>query len=392
MNLKNNALFWIYASIFIISLSLGAYNPLIPLYAQQLGATYFDLGIIGAAWALPYLLLPISIGVLSEKINRRWIFLAGIASSAANAALFLFAHNVSHMIAIRVFGGIAYAMMWPTVEAIISDITSVESRTKAMGRYSFSYGMGFLIGPALGGLLLERTGFTALFIVSLLIGAIATVIALFGLKVHYEPRTQKIDRNAGIEFDFLKKELAPIYLAIVAYSFALGTVFSLFPAYASDKGFGSIEIGILFAVLGLVRVMVSLQSESISRIGETRAIFIALFIQAITLPVLPYLDGFFTLLFGMALFGFILGILSPLTLSVVSKIAPREKIGIAIGAVEASFGFGMTAGPFVGGIAAQSVGAESPYVITGLISFIVSIPVILSASAKELAYQRNPKT
>lgn len=370
MNPKRDVLFWIYVSIFLISLSLGAYNPLIPLYAQQLGASYLDLGIIGSAWALPYAFLPISIGLLSQRINRQWIFFIGIGSSALNAALYPFAQNVSHLIAIRIFGGIAYALMWPMVEAIISDITTNEARAGAMGRYSFSWGIGFLIGPAFGGLILEKAGFNLLFLLSFITGLFATAIAVHCLKIPSVKREVEYS-----QINFSKKTLAAIYLAIASYSLALGTVFSLFPAYASLKGITSLEIGILFAVLGLIRVAVFLQSEAISKIGEKKAILIALLAQAIILPLLPYLQSFGALIFGMALLGLALGILSPISIAAVSKMIPREKIGLAIGAVETSFGIGWTLGPLIGGIAAQNLGGEWPYIIAGLISLIVAIPI-----------------
>jgi DHA1 family multidrug resistance protein-like MFS transporter/DHA1 family quinolone resistance protein-like MFS transporter len=368
--LNSQALFWIYISIFLISLSLGAYNPLIPLYAQQLGASYFDLGLIGSAWALPYVFLPVSIGLLSQKINKQLIFFIGIGSSAINAALFPLAQNVSHLIAIRIFGGVAYALMWPTIETIISDITTTEARAKAMGRYSFSWGIGFLIGPAVGGLILEKSNFNVLFLISFITGLFATAVAIQCLRT---PSVKKEVENTKVNFS--KRALASIYLAIASYSLALGIVFSLFPAYASFKGITSLEIGILFAVLGLVRVAIFLQSEAISKVGEKKAILLALLTQAIVLPILPYLSSFPGLLFGMALLGLALGVLSPISIAAVSKMIPREKIGVAIGAVEASFGIGWTLGPIVGGVAAQNLSGESPYIIAGLISLFVAIPI-----------------
>ncbi|MEM2933383.1 MAG: MFS transporter [Methanocellales archaeon] len=370
IKIKQDVLFWIYFSIFLISLSLGAYNPLIPLYAQQLGASYLDLGIIGSVWALPYVFLPILIGMFSQKINRQWIFFTGIGSSALTAALFPFAQNVSHLIAIRIFGGIAYAFMWPVVEAIISDITTNEARAKAMGRYSFSWGIGFLIGPAIGGFVLEKSGFNLLFLISFLIGLLASIIAVNCLKI---PSAR--GEVVFSQINFSMKTLASLYLAIASYSLALGTVFSLFPAYASVKGITSLEIGILFAVLGLVRVVVFLQSEAISKIGEKKAILIALLAQSLILPLLPYLQSFLALLFGVALLGITLGILSPITIAAVSKMIPREKIGLAIGAVETTFGIGWTLGPLIGGIAAQNLGEEYPYIIAGFISLFVAIPI-----------------
>ena len=75
----SNILLFLYISIFVISLSIGMFSPLVPLYAQRLGASYFDLGIIGVAWSVPYIILPAIIGALADKVGRRAFFLVGMA-------------------------------------------------------------------------------------------------------------------------------------------------------------------------------------------------------------------------------------------------------------------------------------------------------------------------
>ena len=121
-----NPLESIYGSVSLIAFSVGSYSPFIPLLAQRLGATYLDLGLIGAAFSLPYLILPVLVGFLSDRFDRRYFYLAGIVFTAITPLLFTLAVNVTHLIIIRLFGGVAYAFMWPVIEALIADLTTAE--------------------------------------------------------------------------------------------------------------------------------------------------------------------------------------------------------------------------------------------------------------------------
>ncbi len=171
----------IYVSIFIASFSVGAYNPLIPVYARIFGATFIDLGVIGAAYSLPYVMLPVIVGFMSDRFDRRYFYLLGVTLTAVTAILFVFVSNVGHIVAIRVFGGLAYAFLWPPAEALLVDLSTVEERIKVMGRYSFSWALGFLLGPLVGGLIVEKTSFPILFTICFSVGLAAIFTAIYGL-------------------------------------------------------------------------------------------------------------------------------------------------------------------------------------------------------------------
>jgi len=368
-------LMFLYASMFLIAFSVGLYNPLVPLYAQSFGASYFDLGIIGMAFSFPYLVLPMFVGALSDRFGRRCFFLMGVSCCAVSAVLFTLASNVSHIIAVRLFGGVAYAFMWPTVEALVADVTTVEERTKAMGRYGFSWALGFLVGPFVGGLLLEKLGFKILFAAALIIGLAAVITAFRGILTHNVKlenpaiaTTREITSMTG---------LLPLYPVIVVYSITIGLIFSIFPAYASSFGVSSLQIGILFAILGVARTVTFLRSEAVSKIGVRQSISVALTIQAVSLIGIAYLKGFTHLMVLMALIGFAIGIFSPMTLSIASKISPKGRVGATIGFLEAFFGIGVTFGPFIGGVAAESLGPASPYIIVAFLSGLTLLPIII---------------
>jgi len=374
----SNILLFLYISIFVISLSIGMFSPLVPLYAQRLGASYFDLGIIGVAWSVPYIILPAIIGALADKVGRRVFFLVGMAGCAHMSGLFLLAHKVWHVTMIRAFNGIAYSFMWPISEALVVDITSSSERIKAMGRYSFSWALGMLVGPFIGGLLLETFGFAVLFSTSLIVGISAFIIALYAMLFRYQPKSQPITTKiTSSSRGMTPVYLHHIYLVIVMYSIVTSLIFSIFPAYAEGLGLDAFQIGTLFSTLGTARAITFWYSESITRIGEKQSIILALMTQALSLIAIAYISGFIPILIFMALLGFSIGILSPLSLSIASKMASSAKVAITMGIVEGIFGIGWTIGPIIGGAAAESLGPTYPYLIFGGITILSIIPIIM---------------
>ena len=376
---NKKGVFFIYVSIFVISFSVGAYNPLIPIYAINFGATYADQGVIGAAYALPYIILPILIGFMSDRFDRRYFFLSGVSLTAISAILFIFATDLVHIIAIRLFGGMAYAFMWPTVEALLVDFSTEKERIKVMGRYSFSWALGFLLGPPIGGLILEKTSFTTLFTICFIFGLLAIFLAFHRL-VYKKALTQikmlKKDVTNG-KLGLLDRNLLPVYIVVVTYSMIFGVLFSIFPVYASYFGITSFQLGVLFALFGVVRTFTFLYSEKISRIGSEKAFVSGLAIQALSLFLIAFFVGMGYFAIFLALIGFAMGIFSPLTLSTASKLASRGRVGVTLGSVEALFGLGDTIGPLSGGLIAESFGASIPYLSLSVISMLAIIPVTL---------------
>ncbi|NIM45500.1 MAG: MFS transporter [Nitrososphaeria archaeon] len=366
---------FIYVSIFFFSLSIGIFNPLLPLYAQSFGASYLDLGLIGTIYALPFLLLSAPIGILSDKFGRKPFLLTGLICSVFATGSLSLASDVQQVAIFRLFGGLTYCMVWPTVEALIIDITSAGDRAKAMGRYSFSWSAGYLSGPPIGGLIMENLGFHPLFTVAALVAAASPFTTFYGLRV-----ARKTHWSASAEIEKARKTVdwkvfAAVYTVVITYSIAFSVVFSIFPAYASNAGITSFEIGILFAVLEAARTFTFLSSESLSRVGEGRSMGLALVLLGANMVGLSYLRGFTHLLVLMVFNGLAIGVIFPIALSAISKLAPSGRRGMTIGFIEASIGLGMTLGPLIGGVAAEALGASSPYLIIAFISGLTLLPV-----------------
>ena len=365
-------LLYLNLSIFTAALSISLWTPLLPVYAQKLGATYLDIGVIGAAGGAPYMILPFIVGSLSDRYGRKRFYYTGLALTAATSALFVITNNVQQVTLVRAFSGIAYSFIWPSAEALISDLTTLAERTRNLGYFTFSWALGMLVAPPIGGRIVQTASFTTLFLTSLVVGIAATIFAVYGLKTFGEAGTQnKTSRSKANTMTIL----LPVFLVAVALSAALGVVFNILPAHLNNLGIDPFQIGVIFAALGLTRALTFSQTSHATRIGENLSMMIGLVILAVSLFATSTATMFTEIIIVVVFLGVGMGILGPLSISVTSKIASEEKTGAAIGATESFFGLGFALGPLIGGVAAENLGATTPYIITAIATVACMIPL-----------------
>jgi len=363
-------LLYLNLSIFTAALSVSLWTPLLPVYAQKLGATYLDIGLIGAAGGAPYMILPFIAGSLSDRYGRKRFYYTGLALTAATSALFTVTNNVQQVILVRAFSGIAYSLIWPSSEALISDLTTLTERTRSLGYFTSSWAFGMLVAPPIGGRIVQTASFTILFLTSLVVGIAATVFAVFGLKTLREARTQNDMSGTNA-----MAVLLPVFLVAVALSTALGVAFNILPAHLNNLGMDPFQIGVIFAALGLARAITFSQTSYATKIGENLSMMIGLMILAVSLFAISTATMFTEIMIVVAFLGVGMGILGPLSVSVTSKMATKEKTGAAIGATESFYGLGWGLGPLMGGVVAETLGPTTPYMVTAILIATCMIPL-----------------
>ncbi|MFQ6080572.1 MAG: MFS transporter [Candidatus Bathyarchaeia archaeon] len=368
----------VYTAIFSISMGVGMVTPIIPLYARSLGASYVGIGLIGTSYAIVYMMLAIPSGKLSDRIGRRVVIAASASLSGVASVLYLLAGSVSHLILIRAIDGMAWTLFWPSIEALTTEISGPPSAGKGMGLSAASYGFGSMVGGFLGGLIVTCFGFRATFVLYL---TLSIVTALLTVAIREEGDSRRSFKARGTSstqpLTWDKATLVVACAVSVAYSIVLAIVLTLFPVYAEGLGMETFWIGVLFATFWLGRIISFICAGRLSdKLGRNAVLAPALAGSAVA-SLLVALSGEIGLLSGAILImGISLGATFPVTIALISDVAPSSSRGVAMGLFEASSGLGMLIGPAVGGVMAEMFDPRYPYFLCMFISAGCSLVVL----------------
>ena len=146
----------------------GSYTrvPVVPLYARSFGADALQVGMINSAFLFMAGIVSLPLGVLSDRLGRKRLILAGLALCAASSFLLCFSTSTSEMIEVYLLFGISMGMFGPTMMSYVADITPATHLGRAYGWYTLALNVGMSVGPATGGLVAEWLGFRPVFILS----------------------------------------------------------------------------------------------------------------------------------------------------------------------------------------------------------------------------------
>src|SRR5579883_1126893 len=145
----------VYIIALVVGFSYGMHNPVVPLFSKDLGASYLDLGIIGFSNFIPYMFIPLFVGMLLDRFNKGLLLTLGLVLDTASIYTLSVANSVPQVILFRTLVGIAHSFFWPPCESIISQSSSPHDRVKAISRFMAFFVAGIMIGPLVGSFLLE---------------------------------------------------------------------------------------------------------------------------------------------------------------------------------------------------------------------------------------------
>ncbi len=369
----------------IIGISYGLHNPILPVFAKNvIGATYSELGIIGLANFIPYMFIPLFVGILLDRINNGYLLAVGAAINFASIYLLSIAQSVPEIMGFRVITGVAHAFFWPPCEAIISNESSEKDRVKNISWFTMFFIIGFMIGPLLGTALLEGldTTYRTLFQIAAFILAAAIVSALLASRKNVKKHHERFSFSSITEM----RKFPEVIILLIFCTSAFGIILTIYPAFLNDNGMSDTDILLLYFVFGISRV-VSLalagkfaKKTSQTLIGGTIAVAAGLAISVVSDSII---------MFGIALvlMGFGFSIFFPLTLEIILSKTRKNISGKMIGAYETVFGMGWAIGPSIGGPITQSFGNEAPYIVFCIVGIGVAIFAI--SSRKRLEPQRT---
>lgn len=350
----------IYITVFIDLVGFGIVIPLLPYYSESpiFRATPFEVELIFAVYsAMQFIFAPI-LGGLSDKYGRRPVLFLSIIGSGIGYLFIGFAGALWMVFAGRIIAGITGGNI-STAQAYIADVTTRENRAKGMGLFGAMFGLGFIFGPAIGGIL-SRYGLAAPFLFAAIL-SFANAIALY----FFLPETRKKQtgetspKNRFAQaFEALRD---PRFSLITILYFLLITAFSImtasFALYTIYRfGYSAEQNGYLFAYVGVLAIIMQgfLFGKLAKRFGETNLIVVGSFMLSGALLTFPFIGpewgGLAGLLISMAFFSAGNSLSSPALTSLASKIASEDEQGKALGVLQSGASLARAVGPLIGGL------------------------------------------
>ena len=335
--------------IFMDMTIYGLLIPVFPEYAPRLGVDESVLGVVFGVYAAMLFLFSIPMGLLSDRVGRRPLIVAGMILLAGATALFGFSTSVAHLFVARMVQGISAAATWSAGLALLADITDPSRLGERMGMALSAVGLGTLFGPVVGGLLFEYLGYVATFLIP------AVVVACVGLVVLAIPvpfrRSEDRERARMLPRGALLP-LAACAATVVAVSGTYGVLDPYLPVYLHVTFSASpATIGLVFAVLAIAAAIAQPAAGRIyDRYGGSRYLIgIGLLLSGVAIVAAMQAPTLSLVAAAILALGMTLGsALVPAMPIMADLYRDQGSQGAAYGMYNTFFSVGLALGPFAG--------------------------------------------
>jgi len=349
-------------SIFSSMLGVGIIAPLLPLYAENLGATGIWLGIIFGGFSISRAVIMPIVGRLSDRSGRKPFLSIGLLSYAIISLGFIWADSVSQLTLVRLIQGAAAGMIIPIAQAYVGDISPEGEEGTWMGYFNAAFFTGFGFGPLMGGVLTDHFGMTVAFSTMSGLNLLAFLIVVLFLPEISHKRMATSPRAS-----FKKMSTSGIVKGLFSYrlSFSMGRgAFATFlPIFAAIYiGLSPTLIGVLLAVNILLMSLLGIYGGNIADRFNRRALVVLGSLTNLTYLVLIPLAGNFWHLLGLCTLGGLGGAISmPAASALIVEEGRKFGMGSTIGIFAMAFSIGMAIGPLLSGVIADLANLDSVF-------------------------------
>ncbi len=348
-------------SIFTCMLGSGIVVPLLPLYAESLGASGLWLGLIFAAFPFSRILATPVFGRLSDRKGRKLFISIGLLAYAIISFGFIYTNTVSQLILMRFLHGLAGALILPIAQAYMGDISPPGEEGKWMGYANAAFFSGFGFGPLIGGVLSEHMGMDAAFLAMGVLSLLAFTITIFFLP-SIKPRQSTTSYPS---FGEMSRSGMIIGLFSFRLTLSLGrSIFFIFlPILATySLGLRPSLVGILLAVNILLMSLLGIPSGRIAdRLSRRFLVVVGCLVSSMFLVAVP-LGNTFGLLLALAVLGSVGNAIAiPAASALAVEQGRKYGMGSSIALFSMAFSIGMVVGPIAGGVIADFTGINSAF-------------------------------
>lgn len=401
--LKTPALAVLFATVFINLVGFGLVVPLLPFFAQSLKAEAWQITLMFSAYSLGQFFAEPFWGRLSDRIGRKPVLLMTLIANALGYLMLAFVPNIWLAIAVRLFTGLGAGNI-STVQGYVADVTPPEQRAGRMGLIGAAFGLGFIVGPGLGGLLtqpqLGRLGYQLpIFLAAALaaIAAVGVVVFLRESRAKADPAAPRPAFLAGLKDARDNAVVSRVLVVTLIYMAGFSAMESVFGLWSESRyQWGAREVGLSFMIVGIVSTLNQgfFAGRLARRFGESRVLAtgMLLFGTSLVLQVLAPVAWFpaTRLELGALTIPVVQGWIIPIVMAIgacgmslampnisamISRASPPDRQGAMLGLNMASSSVARIFGPMIAGALFSGLGHDWPFVIGALLT----IPAALMA-------------
>ncbi|MBU5210626.1 MULTISPECIES: MFS transporter [Heyndrickxia] len=357
--------------MFLVMVGFGIIIPVMPFFAEDMGANPTELGLLMAVYSFMQLISAPIWGRVSDKIGRKPVMMIGILGLSVSFILMAISSQLWMLFIARIIGGLLSSANMPTTMAYVADITSEEDRGKGMGIIGAATGLGFIFGPAIGGLF-SKTSLNMPFYLAAASSFITFLLVLFVLKesLSKEKRGQHADKKSSIWSSF-SGSLSILYILQWFISLSLSGLEASFAYFAAKKaGLDAIDLGYIFMIMGFGSALVQggLVGRFSKKYGEGTVIQGGIIVSTIGFVLILLVNSFTTAAIFLTIFGLGNGVIRPCVSALLTKKSTAGH-GSATGLLSSFDSFGRIIGPPLGGWL-FSITAGLPYISGAILSIL----------------------
>lgn len=357
----------VFVTVVVDLIGFGTVLPLLPLWADTFGASAVTIGLLTATYSLAQFVFAPILGRLSDRVGRRPVILTALAGSAVASLTIGLAGTLWVLFLARALDGTSGAS-YVVAQAYVADMTTGEERARGMGMIGAAFGIGLVLGPAIGAASALASPRLPFFV--------ASAMAATNLAVAYRrlPESRRPGQAPSVSverFSLLRRALASANLAPLVWVSFVGTfafvgmesTFALFGA--RRLAFGLVETGLMFAYVGILSATVQgvLVRRLVPRFGELRLMRAGLLTTALALALLGLSREVWEVLLAGVPLALGSGLVFPTLTSLVSRRSGAHEQGGVLGVLASTGGLARVTGPIVATVLFQQVGIPAPYLV-----------------------------
>lgn len=386
--MKRASLLIIFLIVFVDLVGFGIVIPILPYYARAFGASAWQLGWLMTSYSLMQFLVAPLWGRLSDRIGRRPVLIASLIGTCLSMTVLGLAHSLAWLFIARTAAGIFGANI-STAYAYVADVTDEENRAKGMGMVGAAFGLGFIFGPAIGGVL-SRYGYAAPMFAGAALAAANTIFALAKLaepplaaEVRASHRTRRFDLTVIRQAlgDPRSRLAIGVFLLVTMAVTQMEVIFAIY--LKAFFGYEAQSAGLLLALMGIV--MVGMQGGLIGRLvkayGELKLILAGTLICAVALVGFGLATAIPVLVTALVFLALGHGMLHPSLSSLASKGATPTTRGATMGVFQSAGSLARVLGPPCAGFLYDSVGPAFPF-YGGSVLLVAAFSVMALAAGR----------